>query len=68
MKFFGKPTKLRLTKGSSENRPKAQITLKVNDQLLLFNLGETECKTLAEEFLLGKITIDSPEQPKHNGK
>ena len=68
MKFFGKPTKIKLTRGAQDNRPKAQVTLKVNDDLMVFNLGEIECKTLADEFLTGKMTVDCASKPKNDGE
>ena len=35
---------------------------------MVFNLGEIECKKLADEFLTGKMTVDCASKPKNDDK
>ena len=63
MRISGNPFKVRLTRGSSESRPKVELTLKSNDQVLTFDLGETDAKQIGNEILGGKCTVECDKKP-----
>ena len=67
MLITGSPFKMRLTRGSDQNRPKVEVSVKSNEEILSFQLGEIECKKIAGELLLGKISINCDKKPNAKG-
>ena len=67
MKIFGVPHKLRLTKGSTDSRPKCHLDIFSENKTMTFRLGDVETKLLAEELRNGKIQIQCSKLPEKNG-